>query len=148
MTIFDIMKSQQNNSANIFANKMTVKSECLKIDRMLDDVVGNALNRIVDEITYINNDLNYSSNCVSTKKVLSDEDKEALIKKVLKGTKELPNKIRDALSDLPKVNDLDEKNGAECNQEKPKLEIEIEKTVDNIPDQIASSSPIVSNFGY
>lgn len=145
MTIFDIMKNQQNNSANIFANKMNVKSECLRIDRMLDDVVGNALNRIVDEITYINNDLSYSNN---TKKVLSDEDKEALIKKVLKGTKELPNKIRDALSDLPKINYLDEKNGAECNQEKPKLEIEIEKTVDNIPDQIASSSPIVSNFGY
>jgi hypothetical protein len=142
------MKSQQNNSANIFVNKMTVKSECLRIDRMLDDVVGNALNRIIDEITYINNNLSYSSNYDSTKKVLSDEDKEALIKKVLEGTKELPNKIRDALSDLPKVNDLDEKDGAEYNQEKPKLEIEIEKTVDNVPDQIASSSPIVSNFGY
>lgn len=146
MNIIDIVSGSIKPQQNEIANKIAVKSEMKRIEGRVEQIMQDVLRYYTDESDYINNNLSYGS-CGplgSTKRILSQEDKDVLIKKLEETIKSIPEKLKESLNDVF---------GSSSSEEKPKTS----ENTEEIPTQEATASvqiqqPVASTtgsiFGY
>ena len=100
MNILDMFNSTGIKAEdNVISSKLAVKSEIRKIERRSDDIVGEIIDFIKCEVSFINDGCTYSCN---NKPSISDADKKMLLKKALETAKE---KVEDEKL-ISKIEDL------------------------------------------
>jgi len=103
MNIIDIVSGAVKPQQNELANKIAVRSEMKRIENRVDQCIGDILNYYSSETDYINNNLGYGSYSpieASNRRVLSQEDKDALLKKLEETIKSIPEKMKESLNDI------------------------------------------------
>lgn len=102
MNIIDIVSGSIKPQQNEIANKIAVKSEMKRIEGRVDNILQDILRYYSEESDYINNNLSYGSYgpLNSTKRILSQEDKDVLLKKLEEVIKSIPDKLKENLNDV------------------------------------------------
>jgi len=123
MNIIDIVSGAVKPQQNELANKIAVRSEIKRIENRVEQCIGDILNYYSSESDFINNNLSYGSSPieVSSRRVLSQEDKDILLKKLEETIKSIPEKIKESFNDIfgstqeekPKASDNTENNSQE-----------------------------------
>jgi len=140
MNIIDIVGGAVKPQQNEIANKIAVRSEIKRIENRVEQCIGNILDYYSSESDFINNSLSYSPE-VSNRRVLSQEDKDVLLKKLEETIKLVPEKIKESFNDI----------FGGTQEEKPKASDSIETVTASVaaqqpaPQAAVSASPI---FGY
>lgn len=145
MNIIDIVNGSIKPQQNEIANKIAVKSEMKRIECRVEQIMQDVLRYYTDELDYINNNLSYSS-CGpigSTKRILSQEDKDALLKKLEETIKTIPEKLKENLNDIF-TSSSEEKPKASENTE----ETQSQETTASVQIQQPVASTASSIFGY
>lgn len=103
MNIIDIVSGAVKPQQNELANKIAIRSEIKRIENRVDQYIGDILNYYSSESDFINNNLSYSG-CspieASNRRVLSQEDKDALLKKLEETIKSIPEKMKENFNDI------------------------------------------------
>lgn len=103
MNIIDIVGGSIKPQQNEIANKIAVKAEIKRIEGRVDQIIQDILNYYSNESDFINNSLSYSI-CspieASNRRVLSQEDKDALLKKLEETVKSIPEKMKENFNDI------------------------------------------------
>lgn len=142
MNIIDIVNGSIKPQQNEIANKIAVKSEMKRIEGRVEQIMQDVLRYYTDESDYINNNLSYGCGG-SIKRILSQEDKDALLKKLEETIKTIPEKLKENLNDI----------FTSSSEEKPKASENTEETQSQeatAPVQIQQpvASTASSIFGY
>lgn len=140
MNILDMFNSTGIKAEdNVISSKLAVKSEIRKIERRSDDIVGEIIDFIKCEVSFINDGCTYSCN---NKPSISDADKKMLLKKLKESCYCLSDKIKSEIDDV--FGDIDEKEQKELEKTS---EIKIEPAPEaNLPEPVATITR--SAFGY
>lgn len=144
MNIIDIVNSSIKPQQNEISNRIAVKSEMKRIEGRVEQIIQDVLRCYTDESDYINNNLSYSSYgpINSTKRILSQEDKDVLLKKLEETIKAIPEKLKENLNDI--FSSSEEKPKASENTE----EIPSQETTAPAQIQQPVASTASSIFGY
>lgn len=145
MNIIDIVNSSIKPQQNEIANRIAVKSEMKRIEGRVEQIIQDVLRCYTDESDYINNNLSYGS-CGpigSTKRILSQEDKDVLLKKLEETIKAIPEKLKENLNYIFTSSSEEKPKASENTEEAPSQET-------TIPAQIQQpvASTTSSIFGY
>lgn len=142
MNIIDIVNGSIKPQQNEIANKIAVKSEMKRIEGRVEQIMQDVLRYYTDESDYINNNLSYGCGG-STKRILSQEDKDALLKKLEETIKTIPEKLKENLNDIF-TSSSEEKPKASENTE----ETQSQETTAPVQIQQPVASTASSIFGY
>lgn len=147
MNIIDIVSGSIKPQQNEIANKIAVKSEIKRIEGRVEQIMQDVLRYYTDESDYINNNLSYSS-CGpipvgSTKRILSQEDKDVLLKKLEETIKAIPEKLKENLNDIFTSSSEEKPKDSESTEENPSQE-----TTASVQIQQPVASTAGSIFGY
>jgi hypothetical protein len=99
MNIIDIVGGSIKPQQNEIANKIAVKAEIKRIEGRVDQIIQDILGYYSSESEYINNNLSYGYG-VATKRILSQEDKDILLKKLEEVVKSIPEKMKENINDI------------------------------------------------
>lgn len=145
MNIIDIVGSSIKPQQNEIANKIAVKSEMKRIEGRVEQIMQDVLRYYTDESDYINNNLSYSYGPIGStaKRILSQEDKDVLLKKLEETIKAIPEKLKENLNDIF-TSSSEEKPKASENTE----EIPSQETTASVQIQQPVASTTSSIFGY
>lgn len=134
MNIIDMI-SGIKPAENEFSKKIAYRNASKKIERFSDELIDSLIDRIRwcldDLISQRNSDL------------LSDSERESLVKKLKEQVASTPDKFRSALNDIFGTNSDERKSDERTSEEKPS----IVSTQNNIPVSSVSSIGF-SSFGY
>lgn len=102
MNIIDIVSGAVKPQQNELANKIAIGSEIKRIENRVDQCIGDILNYYSSESDFINNNLSYGSSPIeaSNRRVLSQEDKDVLLKKLEETIKSIPEKMKENFNDI------------------------------------------------
>lgn len=144
MNIIDIVNGSIKPQQNEIANKIAVKSEMKRIEGRVEQIMQDVLRYYTDESDYINNNLSYGCGPLgSTKRILSQEDKDVLLKKLEETIKAIPEKLKENLNDIF-TSSSEEKPKASENTE----ETQSQETTAPVQIQQPVASTASSIFGY
>jgi hypothetical protein len=143
MNIIDIVSGSIKPQQNEIANKIAVKSEMKRIEGRVEQIMQDVLRYYTDESDYINNNLSYSSCIDSTKRILSQEDKDTLLKKLEETIKAIPEKLKENLNDIFTSSSEEKPKDSENTEENPSRE-----TTASVQIQQPVASTTGSIFGY
>lgn len=141
MNIIDIVSGSIKPQQNEIANKIAVKSEMKRIEGRVEQIMQDVLRYYTDESDYINNNLGY--NIGSTKRIISQEDKDALLKKLEETIKTIPEKLKENLNDIFTSSSEEKPKDSENTEENPSRE-----TTASVQIQQPVASTAGSIFGY
>lgn len=145
MNIIDIVNSSIKPQQNEIANRIAVKSEMKRIEGRVEQIIQDVLRCYTDESDYINNNLSYGS-CgpiSSTKRILSQEDKDVLLKKLEETIKAIPEKLKESLNYIFTSSSEEKPKASENTEETPSQE-----TTAPVQIQQPVASTTSSIFGY
>lgn len=146
MNIIDIVNNSIKPQQNEIANRIAVKSEMKRIEGRVEQIIQDVLRCYTDESDYINNNLSYSS-CGPigsiTKRILSQEDKDVLLKKLEETIKAIPEKLKESLNYIFTSSSEEKPKASENTEETPSQE-----TTAPVQIQQPVASTASSIFGY